>query len=128
MQKNKKNKRSITLIEMIVVMILIATISGAIAYNYKKSLNEGKAFKTEAAMSRIQNAIELEILKDPSKAHNIESTWQKLIKDSPLISDTSYFKDGWGVEFQVMSKGDGVEIISEKLNAYRGTQSNNTQK
>ncbi len=43
-------KRCVTLIEMMIVMFLISLITGVIAYYYRGSLDEGKAFKTKAAL------------------------------------------------------------------------------
>ena len=120
MQNKKKKKRSITLIEMIVVMVLIATISGAIAYNYKKSLNEGKAFKSKEAMGRIKNALELEILRDANKLNNISTEWKTHLKDCALVPNNGVFcQDGWGVDFKVEPDGQGgVTVSSDKLKAY----------
>ena len=53
-------KRYITLVEMMIVMFLIAMITGVIAYNYTGSLEEGKAFKTKAGIQKIETILALE--------------------------------------------------------------------
>ena len=48
-----------------IVMFLIALITGVIAYNYRGTLEEGKAFKTKAAMEKLETILSLEIANHP---------------------------------------------------------------
>ena len=50
-----------------IVMFLIALITGVIAYNYRGTLEEGKAFKTKAAMEKIETILSLEIANHPDE-------------------------------------------------------------
>lgn len=119
MLKFKKKKRSLTLIEMIVVMVLIATISGAIAYNYKQSLNEGKAFKSREMKARIQEAINLEIMQHPEKFQGIKENWKTVLKHSPFITENSKLQGGWGEEFDVdPADSQSVVVTSKRLDEY----------
>ena len=121
-----KKKRSITLIEMIVVMLLIATITGAIAYNYNESLNEGKAFKTREGIQRIKTILALEIAENPDAVQEIDTGWQSIVKRSPLVQNPEKFiLDGWGKPYSVtlaQSGDDGkfeIQVESEGYNAYK---------
>ncbi len=97
-----KIRRAITLIEMIVVMLLIATITGAIAYNYKESLNQGKVFQTREAINRIETILNLALAERPNEAENILQDWQNEIRRSPLVKDPEKFMvDAWGGIYQV---------------------------
>ena len=49
----KIKRHFVTLIEMMIVMFLIMLITGVIAYNYRGSLDEGKAFKTRAGIEKV---------------------------------------------------------------------------
>ncbi|MBS0654348.1 MAG: type II secretion system protein [Verrucomicrobia bacterium] len=119
--KNKtRKKRAITLIEMIVVMLLIAMITGGIAYNYNSTLNEGKVFKTKEGMSRIKTILALAIAENPEiPPRDIVSNWANYVTNSPLAGKgADLLKDGWGQEYNV-GIGDGEDgqeevIVSSK--------------
>ena len=57
----KIKRRYITLIEIMIVMFLIALITGVVAYNYRGSLDEGKAFKTRAAIDKLETILNLKV-------------------------------------------------------------------
>ena len=125
MKKNaKKVKRSITLVELLVVMALIAIISGALAYNYRDSLDKGKAFKTEQLINRIRTVLTIEIAKDPGKAKDIVTTWQKVIAGSSLIhaetNASGHVVDAWGkkITCALTNTDDEISITSEGLTKY----------
>lgn len=121
--KNNKNKisfkkRFVTLIEMMIVMFLIALITGVVAYNYRGTLDEGKAFKTKHAIDKIEQAISLAVADNPSADL---SNWQEMVRASPFISNPeSLMKDGWGGEYVVGFDPDTNRIVirSAKYDAY----------
>ncbi|MGR3952144.1 MAG: type II secretion system protein [Chlamydia sp.] len=122
-QKNR-NRFSITLIEMIVVMILIATITGALAVNYRESLNEGKAFKTREGIARIEAIITIFIAESaPQDLSNI--SWNDVIRNSPLIKDPDAFlRDGWGKPYEINVSADNsgdtkISIHSAEYEKYK---------
>lgn len=119
-----KKRRAITLIEMIVVMLLIATITGAIAYNYKESLNQGKVFKTKEGVSRIETILNLALAERPEEADQILNNWQDEVSRSPLVKNPKDFlRDAWGGPFiiKVETNHDGqpfFKVDSENLRRY----------
>lgn len=120
-QKNPRRiiRHAITLIEMIVVMILIATITGALAYNYRESLNEGKAFKTKEGIARIESIITIYMAENPQDTSI--SDWEQVIRSSALVKDPdSFLRDGWGYPYQIeVSTDDHGELkISVRSNEY----------
>ncbi|MBS0635424.1 MAG: type II secretion system protein [Verrucomicrobia bacterium] len=116
MKKNdKRKKRAVTLIEMIVVMLLIATIAGALAYNYNASLAEGKAFKTKEGISRIKTILALALAEDTElNPSSLDSTWQQYVKNSPLAGKSDdLLKDGWGKPYEVhFEEVNGEQVIT----------------
>ena len=50
-------KRSVTLLEMMIVITLIGLIASVIGYNMKGSLDRGKAFKTEESQKQIKDIL-----------------------------------------------------------------------
>lgn len=117
----KKKRRRITLIEIMIVMFLIALITGVLAYNYQGTLEEGKAFRTREGIRKIEAALTIEIAKDPSIVESLSGDgWYRFVERSPLVNDPdSIRKDGWGGDYQVTVDEYGkVRVTSLKLNEY----------
>ncbi len=109
----KKRKQYITLIEMMIVMFLIAMITGVIAYNYRGSLEEGKAFKTKAAKEKLETILSLYDAEHPDFT---VSDWEQVIKNSPLVHDQkALIYDGWGRRFDV-TRDEQYNIIVASSN------------
>lgn len=119
--KRKKTirRRFVTLIEMMIVMFLIALITGVVAYNYRGSLDEGKAFKTKAGMERLSTILNLAAAED-SNADLSGNGWQAYVKASPLVQDANaLINDGWGQPYKVTVDQDGITIWSDNYSAYK---------
>ena len=120
-RKRKIRRRAITLIEMIVVMLLIAIITGSVAYNYNESLNEGKAFKTREGIQRIKTIVTLKMAEDPGNESAIVGNWEEWVKKSPLIQNPKEaLKDGWGGKYNVSIQKDenGEDVVEVHSAAY----------
>lgn len=114
-----QKKRYLTLIEVMIVMFIITSIVGVLAYNYQGSLEEGKAFKTRAAIEKVTTIITLKMAEDGD--FDPTSDWESAINLSPLVqSKEALKKDGWGEPFQVQINGDGeITVSSSKYDQYR---------
>lgn len=117
MKIQKLRKRFITLIEMMIVMFLIAMITGVIAYNYTGSLEEGKAFKTKNGMEKIHTILDLHMASNPGESLG---DWKTIVQNSPLVKNANELtKDGWGQEYNVTTGDHGsIEIKSAKYEEY----------
>lgn len=113
-------RRMITLIEIMIVMFLIALITGVLAYNYQGSLEEGKVFKTKVGMERVETILNLAVSQQPQLLDDISSNWKGLIEKSPLVQNAKDLeKDGWGYDYRVEKDNDGrITVISEGLRNY----------
>lgn len=112
----------ITLIEILIVMFLIALITGVVAYNYRGSLDEGKAFKTKAGMEKLETILNLTVAEDPDALDEVESNWKEMVRSSPLVKDPkSLEKDGWGNEYEVTVEDGVIHIRSDKFEDYKKT-------
>lgn len=113
-------RRCVTLIEIMVVMFLIALITGVVAYNYRGTLEEGKAFKTQQGIERLDSILSLVLADNPS-ADMSGNNWQRHIESSPLVKNPdALIRDGWGEDFQVtVSEDNRIIINSNKYNNYR---------
>lgn len=121
MAKMLIKRRFVTLIEMMIVMFLIALITGVIAYNYRGSLDEGKAFKTKAGIEKLETILNLEAAKRPELLKSTEQ-WQNIIKSSPLVHNPdSLTKDGWGETYEVGfdTNTEGIKVTSRKYEEYK---------
>lgn len=113
-------KRYITLIEIMIVMFLIALITGALAYRFGGALEKGYAFKTKANIERLEAILNLAIAENPSLLQNIESDWQNIVDKSPLVKDAKSLKtDGWGYLFKVDNVDGQIEVHSVKYEDYK---------
>jgi type II secretory pathway pseudopilin PulG len=120
MKFHQIKRRYITLIEIMIVMFLIALIAGVITYNYRGSLDEGKAFKTKTAIDKIETILNLSVAEDPGLLDHIETEWKKVIRTSPLVKNADELsKDGWGNEFQVTNEGNVIQVHSAKYDEYK---------
>ncbi len=124
MRKCPLKKRFITLVEMMIVMFLIAMITGVIAYNYTGSLEEGKAFKTKAGIEKIQTILDLHLATHPEDSEHLETIWRSIVANSQLVKNPKeLIKDGWGEEYQVGKDQNGeIEIKSNKYAQYQASK------
>lgn len=114
-----KKKRHITLMEIIIVMFLIALITGVIVLNYQGTLEEGKAFKTKAAIERVETILNLRAAEEPGITERLDSDWDKYIIDSPLVKNPNDFiRDGWGKKFDVEVKDGIIRVNSTNYQDY----------
>lgn len=117
----KSTRRFVTLIEIMIVMFLIALITGVVAYNYRGTLDEGKAFKTRAGIEKLGTILSL-VLADNPDADLSGSQWKEYIKSSPLVQNAgSLVKDGWGDDYSVdFDQNTGrLQIHSKRYDDYR---------
>ena len=61
-----------TLIEMMIVMFLIAMITGVVAFNYRATLSEGRAFKTQQGIEKVRTILLLSLADQPELWDRIE--------------------------------------------------------
>lgn len=124
---HRLKRRFITLVEMMIVMFLIAMITGAIAYNYTGSLEEGKAFKSKAGMENIERVLNLYYAVHPEESNNVGSEWKSILRGSPMVKNASELeKDGWGSEYQITQQDGEIQINSVKYNEYLKKKGGNT--
>lgn len=130
MAVTKRRRRNVTLIEMMIVMFLIALISGVVAYNYRASLDEGRAFKTREGIERVRTILLLETATNDDAWSDIETNWKAYVASSPLAANPKELvKDGWGKEYEVrVTEGpDGdqdIQVRSERYEAYKRANAN----
>lgn len=102
-----KKKRALTLVEILVVMAIIGMITGALAYNYQKSLETGREFKTREIISRVETVLNLALADGQITTATLSTKWKDTLAQSPLIQNSDHFtKDGWSQELAVTTSID----------------------
>lgn len=113
------NRRYITLIEIMIVMFLIALITGALAYRFGGALEKGYAFKTKANIERLEAVLNLAVAEDPPLMQDISSRWQEAVDRSPIVKDPESLKrDGWGNIFEVDIDKGQIIVHSQRYDDY----------
>lgn len=119
----KRRRKEVTLVEMMIVMFLIAMITGVIAVNYTGSLEEGKAFKTQSGIEKLRTVLDLHLAVHPDDLEHIDTQWETIVMSSPLVKNGEEAKkDGWGIPYIVRKSSEDqqtFEIISEKYKSYQ---------
>lgn len=119
--RNRRKKRAVTLIEIMIVILLIGLIGGALAYNMTGSLDEGKAFKSRQNIEKIHDILMIELSEGTQDIDEVAKNWQSIIGRSPLISKNNLkdlLKDGWKKEYVLRVHEDDIVIESPGLSAY----------
>jgi len=114
----KRKRRNITLIEIMIVITIIAMLTGVLAYNYSGSLEETKYSKTKFGIEKLETILSLAAAEYPDI--DIEANWKEIVKRSPLVSDVNaLMKDGWGKDYQVTLEEGHIRVTSEKYQNYK---------
>jgi type II secretory pathway pseudopilin PulG len=116
----KKKRKAITLLEIMIVIFLIGLIGSVIGYNVKGSLEEGKAFRSEQGMERLRDILLMEASNGTPMTEIIEDP-KFYIKRSGLSSNPDkLLKDGWGRPYIIAMEGEfDLSIQSEAYNNYK---------
>jgi hypothetical protein len=119
-------KRFLTLLEMMIVITIIMMILGGLAYNFRGSLDEGRAFKTKVAIDKVTGILNLKAAEDPDFLGKIRSDWEEVVSTHPLtVNAKDVVRDGWGSLLEVDVNGDQIIVYSRKYDEYqRGNRTN----
>ena len=121
--KKKKQKRPVTLIEIMIVILLIGLIGGALAFNMRGSMDKGKIFKTEQNCARVYDTLMMEYAKGDLSLQKIVENKEQLLNSSPLAKDgVKLLKDAWGEDLHIEIEGDDLQIYSQKLRDLQNAQ------
>jgi type II secretory pathway pseudopilin PulG len=119
--KLRKRKRSLTLLEIMIVIVLIGLIGSVIGVNMKGSLDEGRAFKSRQAKEQIKDILMLEVARG-GEINDVVARREDFLANSGLVKNPKKFlEDGWGVPFEVKVNGttqSDIIVSSEKLKAF----------
>lgn len=118
-EMKKQKKRTMTLLEVMIVIFIIGIIGSVIGYNMRGSMDQGKAFKTKEGITKLYNIVHLEMDSNEIKAlegantEEIAARIGDVLRDSGLINKPQqYLVDGWknDLQFEVVAIKGGYEI------------------
>lgn len=111
-------KRTLTLIEIMIVIVLIGLIGSVIGVNMKGSLDEGRAFKTRQARQQIRDILMLAVAQGPTM-EEVVAKHEEFLKDSGLVKNPKKFlQDGWGKPFEIKVEGGKIVVFSDNYVKY----------
>ncbi len=101
--------------EVMIVIAIIGLLASVLTVKMGDSLNKGKAFKTEIAISKLYDVLSFADVSPPLTAEKVEEA----VKDSPFVRDLdSVLKDGWGEPFTLAQEGTEIRFSSSRYDAY----------
>jgi type II secretory pathway pseudopilin PulG len=126
-----RKKRSITLLEIMIVIMLIGLIGGVVSYNLKGTLDKGKAFRTEQGMKKLEDILNMEIQTGSASLQDLigrtdskEEQIAACVEKSGLISAKEvkkFIRDGWGHPYVIKKVKGNLEVVvsSPKFEEYQ---------
>ena len=120
----KKKKRTLSLLEIMIVIFLITLITGAIGYNMKGSLDKGKIFRSRQAKEQLHDMLLL-LLAEGKKPEELVSDPITCIRELNLAKNPEkLMTDGWGAPFQISLTRDrkDFKITSDNSDKYEEAQ------
>lgn len=121
MNKNRRQKKALTLLEIMIVIFLITIITGVVGYNMKGALDKGKAFRTERAIEQLKDLLFLAAAEGKEPAEDLIRNLPAALARTGLAKNPDdLLKDGWGSPFEVSYQRKGNEFIvrSKRLDDY----------
>lgn len=112
----KKQKRPLTLLEIMIVIFLIGLIGSVVGYNMKGSIDEGRYFKTEQAAAQIRDILLLEVAKGESTVDEVVGNPLFYLKKAKVMKEPEkMLKDGWGTKFEITkNKQTDIKVTTDR--------------
>ncbi len=119
-----RKKRTLTLFEVMIVILLITLIGGVLGYNMKGSLEKGKIFRSRQAEAQLHDMLLLALAEGKS-ARDIEEDPGKIIKELKLAKNPQkLLVDGWGSPFEVKAIYNGSDFSIKSPNQEKYAEKN----
>jgi type II secretory pathway pseudopilin PulG len=111
LKESYMKKRTLTLLEIMIVIFLITLITGVIGYNMKGSLDKGKIFRTEQARAQLQDMLLLS-LSEGKKMDEILNNPLAALEGLGIARDPkALLKDGWNENFFITANRNKTDFI-----------------
>ncbi len=121
MRKSKKNRRGMSLIEVMVVIAIILTLMGVIAIGVMAAFGDAQVQTTVITMGKVSERIEIYMLRKKKPPSSGEGLAELFADDGGAPTDA------WGNELVYLSPGPGgqpYEIVSYGADGKEGGTGN----
>ncbi len=113
----KCNRRSFTLIEIMIVVVIIGMLAALVGPNLLGNMDKAKVSNTQAQLTNLKNAVQqyyFDLSEYPSRLEDLMTNPGKDKWDGPYLSSKTLPKDSWDCEFIYICPGEDVpfDIIS----------------
>lgn len=99
----KIKKKSLTLLEIMVVIALIGIIGSVVGVNMKKSMNKAKEFKAKAHAQKIEDALNIYYAENDVTVDYVRTNMAKILVDSGLFkNEDNILIDPYGKPYNVV--------------------------
>jgi general secretion pathway protein G len=117
MQKRRRRRQGMTLIELMAVMVIMATMASAVALGVMKYMEDARRRETQTRARAIQSGAIAYLMDTPGECPGVEELTRRNILDS-----TTDARDGWGHAFTIDCEDDTVHVRSRGKDGQFGTE------
>jgi general secretion pathway protein G len=111
----KIKKKSLTLIEIMVVIALIGIIGSVLGVNMKKSMDKAKVFKAKAQIQKIEDALNMFYAENSQSPQEVLDNASDILKESGLFKDEKdLMKDPYGKPIQIVFENGGFMCLKSE--------------
>lgn len=109
----KIKKKSLTLLEIMVVIALIGIIGSVVGVNMKKSMNKAKDFKAKAQAQKIEDALNIYYAENNVTTEYVFGHLKSILAESGLFKDEdNILQDPYGGLYNITFKSGGFSCHS----------------
>lgn len=115
--RRAKNRRGMTLVEVMVVIAIVLTLMSALAFGVWSVFSDAQAETTKVTMNRVAQKVEIYYLRKKKIPNDLGEVFSG--EDEPI--------DGWGNKFVLRAGGDGnrkFDIVSYGADGAEGGSGN----
>lgn len=113
-----KRKSYITLLEIVMVVIMIGMITSVIGINMRKSLERGKAFKSEQGSREVYDHLMIQLIEGTTIDNILQNPKEVLSHNDFGKNPDTLMVDGWNELYEIISWEDEFIVYSPKWRKY----------
>jgi len=117
MERSRKRRAGMTLIEILVVLVIMGAIASAIGVSVLKALENARIQNTKTRARTLQGAVIAYRMEHPSVCPDLDD----LVK-ADVVDTTTDHNDGWGRPFSIECEATSVHVWSAGSDGERETQ------
>lgn len=111
----KRSRRSLTLIEIMIVLFLIGMVISVLTYSMKGSMDEGKAFKVRQRALQIEQLLTMVAAQEGLALETVANEPTTYLERSGLVPNAAEFiKDPWGTPMIILVDQDRIIATSDQ--------------